>query len=895
MNRNVTWLTAALLLGACNCNGENNETDTGADMATADDMSGPAEDMGNDDAGGDMSSADDMNLPEGVSIPELGDTVTVRFDEHGVLHVACETATDCYAAQGYYHAAHRFIQMDVNRRFSTGRLSGLIGNAALNTDVASRTINSTRDGQPVEEAIWESASENVKDGISAYTRGVNAWLDDARNGRNGATLSAEYDLELVDRENLLDWTETDSVACGVLLVSQLSQGASSDLRRGEDYPELSAEQAFDLLGTMSATQVATMPASGETYDRVQALQQWPNAQDMRPALDRLRPHADLLAGAYDMLDALPGGAEFERGSNNWVLSGSVTSSGNPIMANDPHLGLSNPALWYLVELNSNDDLHIAGVSLPGLPGVLLGHNENISWGGTVVFFDLADVYIESLTADGSAVNFDGGTVDIIEVEHTFDVARSNPITRTLRYVPHHGPVLQYDPANNEAVSLRWAGNDARTDIQMFFELFTASTVDEARDAIKNSQTSNQNWVVADRDGNIGWFPFNDVPERSWASLSLPPWLPLPGDGSAEWGELIPKDDLPQMVNPANGYIGTANTDPTGTSFDGDPTNEPYGYLYSYGEFGAFRQDAVIRRIVDGGTAHTPEISMDMQGDSFLVLRDWVSPHVQDVIDENPGALSTDAEEFWSTLETWNGECPSGIDGRDPAGPKTADPTIASASIGCAAFHYLLYAISEGAFGDELADTRTDHDSLEALRTLVVLLDDPSRLQAGDVYWDNTQTDGPPETRDMIILAALETATTRIREDLGTATDDWRWGKVHTLTRRASLFNDAGFTMFDEGPHAAPGGAFAINVANPRNPSDRVWDFAAGPSMRHVSDFTDDGIVSYWTLPGGQRHIRDSEFYDSLLDDWLATQHFQMPFQPADVEAAAIETVEVSPR
>lgn len=900
------WLAAATMLAACNGDKNNSPANDmgGADIATSDTSNNgtDAADMGQPDT----SRPPDMTtLPDGVFVPGLSGDVTVRFDAKGVLHLACTTAEDCFAVQGYYHAAHRFLSMDVQRRFTTGRLAGLIGNAALSIDVTTRALMSTRDGQPLEDAMWEAATDDTKRYLSAYTRGVNAWLDDLEAGRNGARLSDEYELPLIDQDApILRWREQDSLACGLLLLDRLSNSSGGDIARGTEYPLLSAPQAFDLLGTMSATQVATMPSSGETYDHVAppGLRQFPDARRMQPALDRLKSRRSLLADAHAQLAALErfrGSTEGLNGSNNWVLSGAATSSGQPLLANDPHLGLQNPALWYLVQIDARggaDELHLAGVSLPGFPGILLGHNEHIAWGGTVVFMDLADVYVEELTPDGGSVVFNGNPVPMVEVEHSFEVARGNPVTRTLRFVPHHGPVLSYDEASGEALSIRWVGNDVTTDLEMFLGLFKATTVAEARTAIANSMSSNQNWIVADRDGNIGWFPFNAVPRRPWASLDLPPWLPLPGDGSAEWGPRWSIDDLPQMQNPANGYIGTANTDPVGTSFDGDPTNDPYGYLYSFGEVGGFRQDAVIRELVAGGNTHTVATMQAMQGSSFLVLRDWVRPHVQTVVESNAGALSSDATAFWDTIADWNGECPAGIDGRDPNGAKTADAAEAAASIGCAAFHFLLFELARATFADELNPTSVDYDSRYLTRSLVVLLNDPGRLQAGaDAYWDNVLTDGPPETQTSITLAAIEAASAKIRADVGPNPDDWRWGRVHTVTFFANLFNDAGFRQFDEGPYAAPGGLHAINVADPRSPSSDDWGFRHGPSMRHVSEFTATGIRSYWSLPGGQRHFRDSPHYEDLVDDWLAVRYFEMPFEPDAVSAAAVETITVSPR
>ncbi len=898
MRNLAIWLATAALLVSCSKNDNNPTPDSGSpDMTEADDGPNNRTDAG--DVGDDVA-VPDMSLPDGLTIPDLTAAVSVTFDAQGVLHVACQTSEDCFAVQGYFHAAHRFGQMDILRRNTTGRLAALIGGfegRVVAVDKAMRTLMSTRDGVPLEVAVWEATSPESKQAVTAYTRGVNAWLGDLAAGKNGADLPDEYKQPVVDQAAAVTpWTETDTVAVGLNLLEDLSNESSADLSRGINYPKLTAAQAFDLLGTMSATQVSTMGASGETYDRVQALLRWPNAAEMQPALNRLQPRARLLQDAQETMAALgflnEGGEP--KGSNNWVIGGTLTASGNTMLANDPHLGLSNPALWYMVELNATggaNELHISGVSLPGVPSAILGHNDNIAWGATVVYMDLSDVYIEELTPDGKSVVFNGGTEPIIEVEHTFEIARADSVTETLRFVAHHGPIISYDAANNAAVSHRWAANDARRTIDLIFGLAKATTIDEARDALALSASTNQNWIVADRAGDIGWFPFNAVPERTWASLAMPPWLPLPGDGSAEWGPMVPIDEQPQMLNPASGYIATANTDPTGSTFDGDPTNDSYGYITAFGESGGFRQDAIVKRVLDAGATHTAAISMDMQGDSYLVLRDWVRPHIQAVVDANPATLSPEAEAFWATIETWNGKCPSGIDGRDPMGPKTADAAIAAASIGCAAFHHVLYELSNATFADELTPVTTSARSAQIIRALVILLTDSSRLQGGEAYWDNTLTDAAVETRETITLAAIETATTKIRSAMGTDSDDWRWGKVHTLTMAAPGFSSLSLTSYNAGPFAAPGGLMAINVANPRGSS---WGFSSGPSMRHVAEVSADGIKSFWTLPGGQRHFRDSPYYDNLLDPWLSTTHFEMPFEPADVTAAAVETLEVAP-
>ena len=902
MRKLPVWLVAAALLAGCSKKDENTngrpDNDSTMDMDVADgapDAGGDASNNGTDaaDDAGDMS-----NLPDGISIPGLTGNVTVQFDDRAVLHVSCDNRDDCFAVQGYYHAAHRFISMELQRRAAKGRLSEAIGALGLENDIAMRTLLSTSDGQPLEDAMWEAAGAETRAGISAYTRGVNAWIFDVNNGRNGATRMDEYGFALLDPEApIAEWTETDSIANGLMLLELLSNRGDEDLAKGVWWPTLAPETAFDLLGSMSATQVATMPASGEMYTRPNALRSFPQVADLQPTFDRLRPIQSVLDTAHDRLASTKrflGMGDGPTGSNNWVMGPNVTSSGSPVLANDPHLGLGNPSLWYMVEINAGgaDPLHIAGVSLPGLPGVLLGHNENIAWGGTVVFMDLADVYIEELTDDGGSVMFNGQPVAIVEVDHAFPIKGADPEVHTLRFVPHHGPLIAYDPDNGVAISLKWAAHEVGTDIDMFFGLFTASTVDEARTAIANSWSTNQNWVVADRNGDIGWFPFNRVPERPWASLAMPPWLPLPGDGSAEWGEPIPTDELPQMVNPTNGYIVTANTDPTGTTFDGDPTNDPYGYFMSFGEAGGFRQDAIVKRTVAGGTAHDGAMSMDMQGDTYLVLREWVRDPVQTILDANPGVLSADGDEMWATIAAWDGTCPTGLDGKEPDAAATADAAIAAASIGCSAFHVFLTELTLAALQDELEGVSP---TALQFRTLSVLLNDPNRLQNGAAYWDDITTMAEVETDIDIIVRAAESASTWLRAEAGATPDEWRWGRLHTADFRAALFSAAGFATYDEGPYAAPGGQHAINVADPRNPDDGDYGFQHGPSMRHVSEFGADGVTSYWTMPGGQRHFRDSPHYADWLDDWLTTTHFQMPFTAEEVSAAAIETVEVVPR
>ncbi len=891
-----------LSLGACDDDKTTNPTPDGgtSDMVTKTDTDQP-DDGTTDTSKTDTSKLDmgsDLVQQEGVLIPGLSGKVDVSFDSKGVLHASCMTDEDCVAVEGYYHAANRFIQMDIQRRVATGKISGLIGDLALGFDESSRLIFSTREGEPLGAAIWKTLKPKTKGLFEAYTRGVNAFLDDAKNGRNGATLSEEYDHAIVESE-IEPWTVEDSIAGSLLLLEDLSNSSGGDLSRGRAYARLGNDtnRILDLIGTMSATQVSTMAASGETYGPNNLLRgTLPGKPDLSALVALMKTNRNAISRADEKITAFEvflNRKEFETGSNNWVVGKQLTNTGNTMLANDPHLGLSNPALWYLVELdaktNGTGELHVAGVSLPGLPGILLGHNEKISWGGTVMFYDLADVYIEELSPDKKGVMFNGVKVPFTEIDVEFPIARDQPRTKTLRWVPHHGPVIDIDEQAGTALTVRWTGSDGRTDIEMFFDMMRSENVEDARKALLQSVSTNQNWVIADTAGDIAWYPYSSVPKRPWVSAATPAWTPLDGKGGFEWEGRVAYDKLPQMKNPTNHFIATTNTDPTGAFLDGDPTSGGY-YLTSYGEFAGFRQQAVVDRLKNlGDGEYTMEYGMDMQGSTFLVLRDWIVPHL--VADYDANQVSDNAKKIYQALMTWDGTCPTGLNAN---GENDPDMAVARASVGCSAFHHYIKALAIGALGDEYADAGFSPVSLYAWRTLVILLNNPERLQNGETYFDNATT-APVETKSEILLLALEEAYTDIVVSFGSPdANEWRWGKVHTIELRAPVLANANLTQFNES-FAAPSGLFAINVANPAGRAGSRWGFESGPSMRHVSEMNPAGVESYWTLPGGQTHRRDSPLYQSLLDDWLNVNYFKMPFSRADADAAAMTTLVVNPK
>lgn len=900
--RRIGWLVAALLAaGASACSDDGGAAEGGA-------------------GGSGGSGGSGGTVQTDLHIAGLQKQAQVSFDEQGVLHATCASDTDCATVLGYFHAKNRFWQMDLQRRVSRGKLATLIPVGGIDKDVFLRHYLATAQGEPIEDAIWAIVDADTKAIVEAYTAGVNSWLADLKAKRNDASLSVEYRLPGVTRsvDEIPDWDPRDTVAIARLLTWQLSDDSQVELRLGDAFPRLPVERAVALFTPAQATEAFTMPASGVEYygPPVQAFaMRAPLSLDSVHAVQkRLAVAQRALAEAKQRGSAvtgLLGGPDDPRGSNNWVVAPERSASANALLANDPHLSLSNPAVWYFVDLDSKSGgegtMHVAGGSFPGIPGVPIGRNENVAWGATVAYYDDTDLYVETLTEDGTAVLFDedgDGTpepVRIIVKEVPFGPVDSLQ-TVTLKWVPHHGPILAEDPANHVAISARWTGHEPTNELKAFLDLARAGSVQEAAGALRQFKVGAQNFVLADTAGHIGWFPHANVPLRSWASYAqddpagtLPPWLPLPGDGSAEWEGFLEDDLLPQMFDPPAGFIATANQDMTGATADGDPTNEK-PYLQAVTAAG-YREARIIERIEAGGDRHTPETMLALQADVHSLPGETLVEPILAAVDE--GSLSPNAQAVAAALANWEYACPTGLASSDPNGPVSSDPTEAKESIGCTAFHYLLSRIFDAAYGDELAASGASADANALIRPLTLALG-PARTVGvdPDVLWDDLRTTEVVETRETVLATAFENAATELVAALGSDPDGWRWGRVHTITFLSEVSQLGTVAQRDDvdlGPFANDGGLFTVDVANPPAlAKGKGFGHGSGASLRIVNEMAPGGVKTWLQVPGGQDLHRDGAHYGDLVPGWLANEPFVLPFTADEVKAAARETLVAGP-
>jgi len=849
---------------------------------------------------------------------------TVYFDQYGIFHADCETDEDCTMALGYFHARDRFVQMDLQRRLSTGRLASVVNKPIveaaglleplINTASENRALYSTREGRPAEEALVEGTDERTRRVLEAYAVGVNQWLDDVRNDRNGAIWPAEFGSVALDYEpeDAPDWTPQDSFATVLTLVG----GLTND--EGTQFASEAARQAINdndrYLDLWSLEPIKKSPVLAEgTYPPVLASAKAKKKGSSAPSVLRRRAksalakhRADLEAGNAAIRRLFPAaessGADV--GSNNWVLGPSKTENGNAFLSNDPHLTLTQPSTWYIAHLdsktNGSGSLHTAGVTLAGIPTPVIGHNEDIAWGATNTGLDFTDVYIEELAKNAQdepiGVVFDGEVVEFIRVDFTLDFSDGSSETRPLLFVPHHGPVREIDAENNVAFTLRWTGHDIATDANYLLGMATATTVQEARSALESVTSLGQNWVVIDNQGNFGWFPYNRIPKRTWAeNLDLDdpnepfPWLPIPGNTSAyEWDDYFDYAELPQTFNRENGYLITANSDHTGASFDGNPTNDGFAPQQTDNIAAGYRTARIVE-LIEATDEHTRATNEAAISDVVSMIGRDMVPKILEIANDPQTNLTANGQKIVNALSAWSFTCETGLTGNDPVNSPLAGPTQVMESSGCTAWHEVLRDIDEALAQDEPTK------SFPAFVTYFSIMD-TSRLKAGDVYWDDVTTEGVVETKYDIIGKAFNESGDTLVGDFGEDETAWPWGKKHgfrlesLLASLSSLFDAYSNPPGGEEFYANRGGRLTVDVAN----SGSSGIHGSGPSTRFQCEGTEP-IQCTVQLPGGQSSHTSSDNYDDLLQLWLSRTPIELLFDIEQVKAEAVETFNLGSR
>lgn len=862
-------------------------------------LSGLILSCGNDD-GGNGAGDPITSLPVDAtqSLAGLPAEVQVVFDDIGMPHVYGPDFISVTFAQGYLIAQARFFQMDVFRRFAEGRLSEVLGGAAFGLDVEMRTVFTTRDGRRLEDAVWEHVRQTdpeVAAIAQAYADGVNAWLADLRAGRNGATLPSEYTDGVLIREtpeSLADWRPEDTAAIARLQAYSLSESASEEVGLARNLlllPEALFRDVYRSAPAAPATVLNTGGTGGGGSTSRLAL-----PKDHLPPAETLAAVAEALAELQDMNPV--GDLARGLGSNNWLVSPALSANGHAMLANDPHLQLFNPPIWHMIQLNVEDaGLAITGVIFPGLPGVILGHNNFGAWGATTAVYDVTDVYVEEVTtppnypASPRTTLWNDRQVPVLRIEEEFRIKNRASRRQVIEIVPHHGPMMPDPvPADDQVgisatgMSFRWAGHEMTNDFRFLFDLMQARNVSDFRSALDNFSVGAQNWIWADVSGDISYYSHALLPQRP---AGVVPFLPVIGTGEADWLSdgsgatlWLPKDKIPQATNPAEGFLISANNDQLGNTLDNDPLNDDV-YLTFSADLG-FRAQRIRELLTNAsgvrpaGAKLTAEDMSRYQYDHQSKEAERLVPFLLAAADRRADLVTAPMAEALDRLRAWGQSKPgspaydtlSGVDPHDfradvPArGAPVSDEEKADAAA-TSIFAAWSARTARAAFRDDFNGTGVGAPGgSDATKALLHILEDLDRTDAGlrvytkgdsgeSTLWDDRTTEDVVETSDEIILGALESALPFLTGVFGTADQSgWLWGLIHQVNFQ-HFVGQAGIPAFDLGPFPAPGGRFTVNPAGYSLNSDG-YVFSGGPSMRFVAVLDPKGIRSVNILPGG---------------------------------------------
>ncbi len=870
------------------------------------------------------AAGDPFGIPIDTLITQynLQDDVDVLVDPWGIPHIYARNDHDAWYVQGYLAAKDRFFQMDLARRLGTGRLGEVLGEIPLlgpivgllvaqDIDLYYRAIFSDRQGRAIADALLETLDPQVEEVLAAYAEGVNAWLYDVITMRHGMTEPPAYEGLVNPEASMLDpWSVRDTLALLVVSMWSASNSVDQELAMGEALLALGPEQFADFFRAQPDDPTTVLPNGAGDITPASYGVEVPLAQiadDLRPAGEALRAALAAAAAAGTNLFA-PG-----MHSNNWAVDGAHSAGGHALLANDPHLSMLNPAYFWLCHVDSktlgDGAISFAGLSFPGAPGAQIGHNDYIGWAGTSAGYDTYDAYVEELDpANDEAVLFDGESVPLHRAElsqEMFNItldgtheARRMPI----RIVPHHGPIVPGSCKKGRCISLRWTGAEAGDEMNAFIDVLTATDVEEGLAALAQYRRGPYNWLVADRDGRVGYVAAAELPQRqNWRER--PPYLPLPGTGTAEWGAATPDEDLARLVDPAAGYIATANNDIYGALRDNDPTDETYYYYFSLDIGYRAGRIADLLSGRDGGAdphALTLEDMRRFQADNVSLLAQRAVPHLLAAAQARPDLVDTVMQGALDYLTVWDYTTPAGEP--DRFRPALVDETTRRNSVAATLFHVWFGHAAAMIFGDEFAAARVDLPGEESesgpqfeARALLNLLNDEASTHRGAAWFDDVET-ARIETREEILLAAWRAAIDFLSLELGPEMAEWTWGRLHTA-EFGLIFE--GFTVPDLispilGPAAADGGNFTVNVANSYGLTED-YQAAHAPAGRMVMEIDGDRFESWAVLPGGQSERYDSPHFQDLFAHYLSGELAPVLYTIDEILPVTVERIKFAPR
>jgi penicillin amidase len=788
----------------------------------------------------------------------LSDFVEVIRDERGIPHIYGTNVDDILFAQGYVHAQDRFWQLEFWSHLSTGRLASLIGEPGVGADLLFRTFGFHK--VALEE--YENLEPEFKNDLINYTAGINAYIESRPQNR----LSLEhFVLQFLNPEYVVGTYEPHyPLAWAKMMAYDLNGNYTSEISNSKTFNTLSPE-IYNLL----------IPPYPEEHPYI--VEEW-EGRGTFASTGKANNFQQMTQSFFIKYVTKDMQTNQSLGSNSWVVDGTLTDTGLPLLANDPHLSVQLPAIWYENGLhcfpkNRDCQLDTVGFSFAGSPYVIIGYNSDIAWGLTNMGPDVQDLFIEKINpGNENQYQVDDEWIDMQRTTEIIEVAGSDPIVIEVRET-HHGPIVsdrsfpinlsseegestfreeaRIDLPDNFAVSLSWSALIPGETFVGIREFNYASNWEEFREATKKFHVPAQNLLYADRDGNIGYQSPGKLPIRRdglHGDLPIEGWL-----SENDWQGFVDFEELPYTLNPSSGYIITAN--------QSVHPDQPWPNYYARG-YRAEAIERVINQYMSG------KISVDdmqaMQINNFDYSAAYVLPYVFNNVYIDSQVL-TELKEWAISEEKFE---------------------MNIESTGAAAWAVFYKTLAEQTFeelvvfdnaGNEISLQPGNSDSTsEIFRTL---LKDPNHIM-----WDDVNTSGKENLTDILERTLSISDKTIVEIFDSSDSDDWEWGKIHTITYPTNLLGEAGIPILtglvNIGPVETSGSNFAINSTD--------WgfgdDFTIGsyPSMRMVVDLSNLDN-SRTVLPSGQSGHVMSKYYDDQVDNWIENDMYANYFSREIVE------------
>lgn len=802
-------------------------------------------------------------LVEGeVELAGLNDRVEVLRDDLGVPHIYATNEHDLFFAQGYTHAQDRFWQMDFWRHIGAGRLSEMFGDSQVDSDLFLRSLGF----EAIVEKEWATMGSPSREILSSYAEGVNSYLED----RSGAEVSLEYAVLGIQNSGyqIEPWKPTDTLMWAKVMAWDLGGNLEAEVERALLGHVLPPERVAQLFPPFSDDRPVIIEA-GQSIDRPR-----PAATIPDDALPALAAAGEKIA----RLNELAGGGFEGIGSNNWVVGGEMTESGLPLLANDTHLGIQMPSIWYenglhCREITSSCRFNVVGFSFPGSPGVIIGHNQHHAWGVTNQAADTQDLFIERVHPDDPRLyEVDGEWVEFETRQETIRIAGGETFSSEI-LLSRHGPVIEgtyleggafagsstVETPPQHFITLAWTALEPSTLIEAFIGINMATNYEEFATAAGKWDIAPQNLIYADVEGNIAYHATGDIPVRASGDGRYP----VPGWTSEyDWIGTITSADKPRMLNPARGFIESANQPvlrPGNTPLIG--TDAAHGYRASR-----------IEEMILASDSHDVESMQQMQMDTRDGSAGFVTPHLLDVDPSGNEAVAA----LQDHLEAWS----SGGNAYQASGDSTG------AAIYMAVWRHLL----ANTFQDELPEEQWPVGGSRWFEVMRHLLDAPE-----DPFWDDVSTVGA-ETMDEILFDSMLDAHSELTDLLGPESDNWTWGALHIAHFENQTLGQSGIAPIEwlfnrTAPPRVGGSSSIVNAVAWDTDKSYLVDWV--PSQRMVVDLADLDASTFVHTTGQSGHAFHGD-YDSMIEMWVDGKHGPMPWSREAVEAVAVDTLTLTP-